>query len=395
LLVIGLGGFVAAQPKAGETALLNQGGLYGNALIALGKYGNITSILPLPAGMPSGIAVHDLGGPDLILDGRKIYTMKNRVLQTLTASLALPGRDLQVDEDGTYVIAADTAVLTLNRFKGTRGTLLTGLVGAETIALRGSDGTMLVAEPFGNRILSVERFGTVKAVTTIQNPRCMVWDPFTGGMFVAADGALYLLHVNGTRQTLSVGTPGLSQPVGLFLRSDRTLLVAQGGPGPTGIYAYHGDTGRFNRALIESPSPAAGISPADLTVEHSRDLWPNGEARVGESLGFRVNFPQFKQKPWVAALSFGHAPGIQLGYYRLHLNPDPLFYASLNNRALFQGSGILSNDGTAVARLHIPDIPGLAGLRIYAGAVVPDAARYGGVGIVSYAMGFTIQPAAR
>jgi hypothetical protein len=146
---------------------------------------------------------------------------------------------------------------------------------------------------------------------------------------------------------------------------------------------------------VENPSPALGINPAWVTIDHYRSLWAiKATCRVGEIVDFGLNFPLYKGKTYVAALSFGHAPGFPVGNYRLHLNPDALFFTSLVSPALFKNYGLLGTHGTARVTLAVPDIAGLAGLRIFMGAVVIDPNAKDGIGAASNAFGITIQPKA-
>jgi hypothetical protein len=134
------------------------------------------------------------------------------------------------------------------------------------------------------------------------------------------------------------------------------------------------------------------INPVGMTIEHSRDLWPTGPAKLGTTFEIRVNgYASHRGKSFFGALSFGYLPGIPLGYYTMHLAPDALFFASLNTPAIFEGNGILDANGNSKMRVHIPNAEALVGYRVYAAAVVLDPARYQGIGWVSYPMGFTIR----
>lgn len=381
---------VSAQ-KRGETTVLNRGGLHGNGLVALSTGGAITSIVNFPSVNPTGITDHEDGGPDLIIDGRSIYQMKNRVYSVITTVLFQAAWDIDVADDTTYVLAAGDKVITYHRPTKVQTTLAAGFGDVRQVAWNGDDGSMIVIDSTNDAVISVARDGTRRSVATVPNARCATWDSWSGDMFVAAAGALYRVTSTGSIATLSTGTPGLTEPVGMVLRVDRTLIVVQGGNGVNGVYAYDGATGRYLRKYQEAMTPAAGVSPADVMIEHSRDCWPRSAARVGQTLDIRVNFPAYRGRPFMAALSFGYKPGFQAGNRFVHLVQDDLFFLSLLNKNFFNGVGTLDSSGVGAARLNIPAIQGLRGTRIYAAAIVPDRNVSGGVAIASYATGFTIQ----
>ena len=272
-------------------------------------------------------------------------------------------------------------------------TVVAGFKNASVIKWNGSDGSLMVIDSGDDTIYSVARDRTRKVVAKVPGVKSLCWNPYTGDFYVAATDVLYNMTPGGVLTTLETAKPGLKNTTDMFLRNDRTLIVVQGDTTPTGVYAYYGSNGRYNRPYVESPSAAQGVNPAGVTVDHYRSLWPvKATARVGEIVDFRLNFPLYKGKTYVAALSFGHAPGFPVGYYRLHLNPDALFFTSLVSPALFRNNGLLGTHGTARVTLAIPDIAGLAGLRIFVGAVVIDPNAKDGIGAASNACGITIQP---
>jgi hypothetical protein len=380
----------AAQPVTGEITLTNGGGLHGNAVIGMGRFGTITTIIPLPAGNVGGVTVNHIGNEDLVVIDRKIVGLNNGNVRTLVGSLAQPSADIAVDEDSTWVTASGTAVLGVNSLAGKRVTIATGFKNLGCICWNGTDGSLLVVDRGDDKIYAIARSGAKKVVATVPGVRCVEWNSYTGNIFVAAENILYDMSQGGVLTTLETNKPGLKNTTGMFLRSDRTLLVVQGDTSPTGVYAYYGSNGRYNRAYHEDSSPAQGINPRGVTVEHFRELMPvKPNVPIGGTSGFRINFTLFPEKTFLAALSFGHAPGIPVGNFRLHLNPDPLFFASLVNPALFKNHGTLNKDGLGTATLMVPDIGALVGVRIFVGAVVIDPQRKGGIGEASNALGVT------
>ncbi|MBN2491505.1 MAG: hypothetical protein JXQ29_11710 [Planctomycetes bacterium] len=382
-----------AQPVTGEIVLSNAGGLYGNAVIAMGRFGPITTILPLPAGAVGGVVCNQVGNEDLIAVGNEIWGVNNGIVRKLAGSLAFPVQGLDVDEDCTWLMAAGPAVLGLNPVAGKRTTVAEGFKNASVVKWNGSDGSLLVIDAGDNTIYAVARDGTKRIVAQVPGVKSLCWNAYTGHFFVAAPDILYDMTPGGVLTTLDTGKPGLKNTTDMFLRNDGMLLVVQGNAEPTGIYSYYAHSGRYNRPYVESPSAALGINPMGVTVDHYRSIWPVGAtSRVGETVRFGLNLPHYKGKSFVAALSFGHAPGLRLGNYRLHLNLDTLFSTSLSIPAIFQNYGQLGTSGTARVALAIPNVAGLAGLRIFIGAVVLDPSAKDGVAMTTCACGFTIQP---
>ena len=393
LFVLALGPGLAAQPATGELVISNGGGLYGNAVIAMGMYGTITTILPLPAGNVGGVGLNHIGNEELVVIDRMIIGINNGSSRTLTASLSHPAQAVDVDEDNTWVLAAGTAVIGFNPVAGTRTTIATGFQNASAIAWNGTDGSLLVVDSGNGSIYKIARDHTKKVLATVTDVRCLCWNSYTGDFFVAAKNVLYNMTQAGTLTTLEANKPGLLNTTGMFLRSDRTLIVVQGDTSPTGVYAYHGHNGQYNRPYLEAASPSAGINPRGVVVDHYRELWAiKTECRVGQYVDFLVNCPPMKGKTYVAGLSFSHAPGIPVGNYRLHLNLDPLLMLSLTTPSLFKNTGTLDTHGTARVTLAVPDIAAIAGLRIFMGAVFLDPAGKNGIGEASNAFGITIQP---
>ncbi len=391
MLALSLAPTTTAQPKTGEIVLSNAGGFHGNALIAMGRYGGITTILPLPAGNVGGVAPNGMGNEDLVVIDKMIMGVRDGHVRTIVGSLSQPARDIDVDEDNTYVMAAGTAVLGVNPVASTRTTITTGFTNASSIAWNGTNGSLMVVD--GDKIWAIDRSHNKKLVATVPGACCMTWDSYTGNMFLAAKNYLYALAPGGALTTLESNKPGLKNPTDLFLRSDRVLIVVQGNTSPTGVYAYNGKTGKYNRPYHEDTSAKTGINPMGVTVEHYRELWlVKTTVKIGHAVDFLVNFPLYKGKTYVAALSYSHSPGFPVGNYRLHLNLDPLFMVSLTNPALFKNTGILSTHGTARVTLFVPDIAALAGFRIYMGAVILDPAGKNGFGEATNGLGLTFQP---
>jgi hypothetical protein len=94
------------------------------------------------------------------------------------------------------------------------------------------------------------------------------------------------------------------------------------------------------------------------------------------------------------ALSLGKSPGIPIGGGRvLPLNPDPLFFGSILGGPPVFGdfAGLLDGNGRATAKLWIPKVTQLKGLRFFAAYAVFHLAAPSGIAETSQAVPLVVQ----
>ena len=113
-----------------------------------------------------------------------------------------------------------------------------------------------------------------------------------------------------------------------------------------------------------------------------------GTPRPGESVSFLLHSPTFTRRGYQVALSLGKSPGIPIGAGRvLPLNPDPLFFGSIFGGPPVIGNfaGLLDGNGRATAKLWIPNVTQLKGLRFFAAYAVLHLAAPNGIVEISQA----------
>ncbi len=396
VVVAALCALPANAQVTGDTVLTNTGGLYGNALVAMGRWGGITTIYPLPGGPVGGTTVNHIGNEVLIVAGTDLFGVNSGVIRTLARNFPTPLKDVVVDEDNTFIVAGGTALYGVNPVASTRSTVAVGFGDARQLMWHGGSGAIWVVDGSDDTIYAHARDGSRSTIATIPGIRCLEWDRYTGNAFVGVPGALLSVTPSGQVTTLDQNKPGLFSPSDMFLRSDRTLIVTQDSTSSTvtGVYAYYGRTGRYNRPYHEETSAATGINPVGITVDHFRELAPVGTiVQVGGTHQFQANFSRFGFKSFYTAMSFSHLPGFHVGYFHIHLDYDPMFQATFNQPGILQGGvGVLSQHGTARITLKVPNLKPLAGIRLFMATLVVDPNRFGGVGEVSNPVAFTIQP---
>lgn len=123
--------------------------------------------------------------------------------------------------------------------------------------------------------------------------------------------------------------------------------------------------------VVKSVYPSFWPWVTAVTAAHSRHLGPLGPAIRGFTFRALVSSPNEPGAAYVVAFSFGMRPAMTVPDGRkIYLQPDALFAYSLTNQGIFSGCrGLLDKNGEAVARVAIPHLQALAGLRIFAVAV--------------------------
>jgi hypothetical protein len=119
----------------------------------------------------------------------------------------------------------------------------------------------------------------------------------------------------------------------------------------------------------------------------------SGSGQPGTSIQFSLFATADASLPYQMGSSFGNGP-IPLGTRQIELSLDDLLVVSVKGLLpfIFQNyAGVLDAQGQASARLNIPGIPQLTGLRIYTAFVTVSASAPGGVQSISKSFLFTIQ----
>jgi len=119
----------------------------------------------------------------------------------------------------------------------------------------------------------------------------------------------------------------------------------------------------------------------------------SGSFKPGSSVDVTLRSPwDDGGRAYIAAASFNHRPGVKIGKRIIPVVLDPLFAMSQTMPVFFEGfQGVLTLSGTGKARIHVPAIPALSGLRIYVTFVTLQAGAPDGISRIAAARSFVIQ----
>jgi hypothetical protein len=152
----------------------------------------------------------------------------------------------------------------------------------------------------------------------------------------------------------------------------------------------YGTSGVWN-AATGSVGAGSGLKMR-ITVSRAQ-LIPGGTGQPGSLLDLNLLAPSDAGRPYQVGTSLGAGP-IPIGNFKLELSPDDLLVASTSGALpmIFRNyAGLLDASGKALARLAIPAIPALKGVRLYSAFLTIDPAKAGGVSQVSPNALVTIQ----
>ena len=179
----------------------------------------------------------------------------------------------------------------------------------------------------------------------------------------------------------SYGTPSgayLSSVLGVATSihrfgSQTNLVVTQG----QGAY-YCIDTGTVSRVEVYVASASVAGS---------------GSGAPGTTITFTLSAAVDAGRPYQLGTSLGNGP-IPIDTRQLGLSPDSILVASVSGflPTVFQDyAGVLDAQGSAQAKLNIPNVPALTGVRLYTAFVTILASAPSGVSSISNSFLFTIQ----
>lgn len=123
--------------------------------------------------------------------------------------------------------------------------------------------------------------------------------------------------------------------------------------------------------IMGTPDAAGGIG--GVRVLYGGFAFTAGTPRVGTRLPIVISARGFPNTYRLGAAAFSGFHGIPVDSRRLPLDPDPLFFTSLNTFGVFLGyQGYLSATGQATAAINIPSLPALVGVSIYSAFALLD-----------------------
>jgi hypothetical protein len=262
-------------------------------------------------------------------------------------------------------------------------------------------GDIVVLEPtrYFHRI---DRTGKVTTIAYTLPPSTSI--AVTGNVHVDyATGLLYLTYGNyligldsRTGATTTIFQPTTSAR-SMFYGIDGDpygggfyLSVYQTTPTPAGRYLMRYDTRSGILSTVATLSAANTTQLSDVMTWKSRMLTGLSRPAWGQSYALRLSIPSEAGQGYFAAAALGTLQGIPIGKLRrIPLDPDPLFFLSMQVPAIFSGfQGILDTWGRASPAVNVPAIPQLAGIRIFLAAVTYDA---GGIREITEPLGVTIE----
>ena len=128
------------------------------------------------------------------------------------------------------------------------------------------------------------------------------------------------------------------------------------------------------------------ITTADALITLS------GSGKPGTTVNLDLTAPTDAGKPYQVGSSLGTGP-IPIGKRQINLSPDNMLVASVGGHlpSVFVGyTGLLDAAGKAQAKLVIPNIPALIGVRLHSAFVTLDTAAPSGIRSISNTFSFSI-----
>jgi len=181
--------------------------------------------------------------------------------------------------------------------------------------------------------------------------------------------APYDIHLTGASPCLDAGTT--QYVAGNWISYNPAYVVAND---------FEGD-----------PRPATNVDiGADEVVVR---IIGSGSGLPGTTINFSLFSPSDAGLPYQVGSSFGNGP-IPIDTRKIGLSPDALLALSVGGLlpTIFQGYvGLLDASGNGSAKLNIPAIPQLKGLRVYTAFLTLKASAPSGVSNISNSFLFTIQ----
>jgi hypothetical protein len=171
----------------------------------------------------------------------------------------------------------------------------------------------------------------------------------------------------------------------------------QGGQG--GVSCHSGPVGVvFLNGAGSYAAPTAGniaplLAPKMRFTYQETVIAASGSPSPGGTIDLDLVSSADRGAAYQVGSSFGTGP-IKIDSRRLHLSPDDLLVLSVSGNlpAVFSGYvGTLDTSGKARAKVHIPAIPALKGVRVYSAFVTLVSSAPSGVSNISNSALFTIQ----
>jgi hypothetical protein len=309
---------------------------------------------------------------------------------TLTSYASYIYENVAPDSNGTYAVPVGTngtdVVLRIDRVGGKTTVTPSPPVGGgkpRGMAVDIGTGGYLMGD-IPNLFL-IARDGTSKTVHTgvaINNSIDMMSDARTSTAVISQQNSLVSVDtVTGVMTTIQGGFNGCFP--GLAYDRARDAWVLAGSCANTNMNVYRVLRG----GGVTTVTGLVGAS--DIEVYGSRNIVATSDPTPGSNLSLGFSEPNSAGAFYLAAASFSTSPGIPTPVGTIDLTPDPFFFLSLAAPGVFVNfQGVLDAQGSALAAVAVPPIPGLKGFRFFVSFVT---VRGSALNAVANTVGFTIQ----
>ncbi len=300
-----------------------------------------------------------------------------------------------VDQHGDYLLlnvgssGATTGVFRLDAVNGLSTVAVNfGMVNPLAMAEDLDSGDLVALDALG-RLFRVTRGGGVTVLSTqvipVNGLAALHPRPAVGGLLGAWGTALHHVQLNPFSLTTLAVPAQPFRAMGLdFEATTRTLVVSSTPIQGSSRLLHFDETGSLLTTLTTRTSPLGS-----LALMGSRHVFGVGRVAPGVPYTLTFSFPLEPGRGYLAAASFGHAPGFKVHSLTIPLNPDPLFFLSQADPKTFSGfQGVLSATGLGSGVITLPAVVGLKGIRFFVAVVTYDA---GGFRRVSEPLGLTVE----
>jgi len=385
-------------------------------LLAVTPNGVVQTIFTRPnTNTPDGLAAGPANDGGIMVEGsgspNSLHVLKFQGATSITTLATLPATFLRVptllvdaggdilmlnatgNDRGVYWMPARGGPLTTIAHNNTNAAFTTPFAMAEEI----TSGDLVVLDA-GRKLHRIDRSGKVTTITMVLPPSLSV--AVTGNVDVdQGSGLMHITYGNyflgldpNTGATTTIYQPTSTSRSNFYgLDGDPFgvgyyMTLYQITPTPSGNLLVRYDPGNGKLTTVAT-LPSGTLT--DVVTWRSRMLGGLTRPTRGQAYRVQLSVPVEAGKPYFAAASLGTLPGLPIAGRRVPLNPDALFFLSIQVPAIFSGfQGQLSNAGRGNLTVNIPPAPQLLGFRFFLAAITFDG---NGVRAISEPLGVTIE----
>jgi hypothetical protein len=212
------------------------------------------------------------------------------------------------------------------------------------------NGNLLVTQAFGNELLELDwGSNTLRTVRTgLGTTNAIDVHPATGNYYCGGSSRVYVISPQGAQ----VGTINARYARRIRVEPQTGRVICLTGTSSSAVNTIV----EFDAqgTALKTHGPFTGYNFTGLDIYGSRQITGSGPATPGSAYDVDFSFPGGGNVPYVAALSFGQRPGINLQGSTLNLAPDALFWLSIQGFFVNGFQGVLDGSGRASGRVNIP-----------------------------------------